>query len=330
MERNLSMENRTTAIIETTTDTCYLFTSLYFETGSSTAPYIVNAALNVPLAIIGTLANILVFSAIRKTTSLHLPSKLLLCGLVLTDLGVSFVTQPLFVAFLIAKVKRVSDIRCFCITAYIFGGAMLVCASLMTMAAISVDRYIAFHFYRRYRGIVTAKRVCVVLAFIWSLAGIFASTYYWSSSLWSRSLYSFLVFIIMFICFVVTSLAYIKIYRGLRDHQRRLEERATAPYSQTGSTLNVENYRRSASSMLWIYCLFVFCFWPYVFAIVARQIVGQTVFLQCILEFTVTIGFLNSCLNPFIYCFRLPDIRAIVLQTLRKICCKAPSEEINF
>ena len=321
MERNLSTENRTTAIIETTTDTCYLFTSLYFETGSSTAPYIVNAALNVPLAIIGTLANILVFSAIRKTTSLHLPSKLLLCGLVLTDLGVSVVTQPLFVAFLIAKVKSLSDIRCFCLCAYLYGGAMLGCVSLMTMTAISVDRYIAFHFHRRYRGIVTAKRVCMVLAFIWSLAGIFASTYYWSTKV-----YGYLVFLIMFICVLVTSLSYIKIYRGLRQHHSHQAPNET----QVGSTLNIAKYRRSASSMLWIYCLYILCYCPYTCAIVAKKVLGLTVILRCIIEFTVTVLFLNSCLNPFIYCLRLPDIRAIALQTLRKICACFVINETNF
>ena len=78
----------------------------------STAPFIVNAALNVALSIVTTIANILVFDAIRKSTSLHLPSKLLLCGLVLTDLAVGLIYEPLNTAFLISKDPLWSYTQC--------------------------------------------------------------------------------------------------------------------------------------------------------------------------------------------------------------------------
>ena len=115
MELPQSLEESSTAISGPTANSepCYQFTSDYFETGSSTAPYIVNASLNVPLALLTTVANILVLTAIRKNASLHLPSKLLLGSLVLTDLGVGIVFQPLFAAFLIAKIKGNLTISCF-------------------------------------------------------------------------------------------------------------------------------------------------------------------------------------------------------------------------
>ena len=91
---------------------CYQFPSTCFETGSSTVPYIMNACLNVLQALVTTVANSLVLSAIRKNTSLHLPSKLLLGSLILTDLGVGIAVQPMFASFLIAKVKSSSGIIC--------------------------------------------------------------------------------------------------------------------------------------------------------------------------------------------------------------------------
>ena len=80
MELPQSLEESSTAISGPTANSepCYQFTSDYFETGSSTAPYLVNASLNVALALLTTMANILVLSAIRKNTALHLPSRLLL------------------------------------------------------------------------------------------------------------------------------------------------------------------------------------------------------------------------------------------------------------
>ena len=50
----------------TNSDPCYHFASINFETGSSTAPYIVNVSLNAPLALVTNVANTLVLSAIRK------------------------------------------------------------------------------------------------------------------------------------------------------------------------------------------------------------------------------------------------------------------------
>ena len=148
---------------------CIYSADFYFGACDSIAAFFVNAALNFLLYVVTIIANILVFAAIRKSTSLHLPSKLLLCGLVLTDLAVGLIAQPLFAAFLVSKVKDVSGsggILCFLVSLGIIGATMSY-GSLCTMTLISVDRYIAFHFHLRYKEIVTAKRVVVSLVAVW-------------------------------------------------------------------------------------------------------------------------------------------------------------------
>ena len=140
-----------------------------------------NAALNVPLAILATFANSLVFAAIRQSTSIHLPSKLLLWSLVLTDIGVGLVVQPQYTTYLITKVKDSLSISCFCLKLFGFAGGMFTCVLLLTMAAISVDRYIALFFHLKYHEIVTTRRVCVILTITWSYAGLYASTWLWKS-----------------------------------------------------------------------------------------------------------------------------------------------------
>ena len=109
-----SPKELSTAINRPTTnwEICYHFpASASFETVSSIMPYIVNASLNVLLSLLTTVLNTLFLSEVRKHTSLHFPSKFILGSLVLTDLGVGITVQPMFVAFLAAKVKG-----CICFT----------------------------------------------------------------------------------------------------------------------------------------------------------------------------------------------------------------------
>ena len=323
--RNFKAEFSTTTAKQTLDSDCIFSMADYLlNICPSTAPFIVNAALNVALSIVTTIANILVFDAIRKSTSLHLPSKLLLCGLVLTDLAVGLIYEPLNTAFLISKDPLWSDTQCILgISATLVGNSMS-CASLLTMTVMSLDRYIAFHFHLRYKEIVTAKRVVVSLVAVW-----FVSVFVSSTLLWNVMAYSYLVLGGGSFLFLVTSLAYIKIYYGLRhQHGHQVQPQAQVEaQQQAGNTLNVAKYRRSASSMLWIYCVFILCYLPYIFILFAARLVGQyAVFMSCVTHFATTVVSFNSCLNPFLYCYRLPEIRAGVLQTLRRMCCHSPQQ----
>ena len=322
-----SSDEYSTAVSNPTTDTnlkhCFHFTSAFFETGSSKVPYIVNASLNVLLALVTTALNTVLLSAIRKNTSLYLPSKLLLGSLALTDLGVGIVAQPMFVVFLVAKVKGFSTLSCFSYAILTIAGFIWTCVSLLTMTAISLDRYIALYFYLRYRDIVTTKRVFSVLLAIWLLAGLPASLWYWYPMP-----YRYFVIVVTSICFIVCTVSYTRIYRGLRHHhgnQATDEEQVQTP-QQAANPLNVARYRRSAMNMLWIYGLFVLCYLPYLLTQIATQFVGRNALIQCLHEFAITVACFNSSLNPLLYCYRLREIRTSVLETLHEICGRSPQQ----
>ena len=323
LPRNLSATVSETTAKHDSDLICSPFASVNFETVSSIVPYALNAALNVLLAIVATFANSLVFAAVRHSTSIRLPSKLLLCSLVLTDLGVGLVVQPQFATFLITKIKESLDISCFFLKSIAVTGHALACASLLTMTAISLDRYIALFFHLKYHEIVTTRRVCVVLAIIWSFALFYPFTFLWNTALYASLNVLFFIF-----CFLVISVAYIKIYRGLRHpHGHRVQDQAQVQaQQQAGNTLDLAKYRRSASSMLWIYGLFILCYLPHLCVFFLKSFVHHNVLIECILEFCRTLVLFNSSLNPFVYCFRLPEIRAEVLRILRQMCDHSPQQ----
>lgn len=325
MPPNSSMDLNTTygkSTAQNNPNFCYLYTRTTFETLDTTSPYIVNAAINIPSALIAFFANTLVFLAICRSTSIRLPSKLLLCSLVLTDLAVGLIAQPLFILFLIMKVKGNYSIACTFVRSFKFAGSTLVSLSLLTMTAISLDRYTALFSHINYHGIVTTKRVSVILAFIWS----FSVFYAWTSLL-NRVLWVTISLLGLIICIIIISVACIKIYqrlRGQRGHQVQDQQQAQAQ-QQAGATLNITKFRRTASAMLRIYALFLFSYLPTVFIVPVMEAFSYSVLAHCIYEFCNTLLLLNSCFNPFVYCFCLPDIRAEVLKLIRRIIGRSPS-----
>ena len=110
---------------------------------------IVYSAVNSTLAVIAFLGNVWVIVALHKVSSLHPPSKLLLGCLASTDLCVGMITQPLHVALLVLPQDpqaRNYILMVFNILAVMFGGV-----SLLTLTAISVDRFLALLMGLRYR-----------------------------------------------------------------------------------------------------------------------------------------------------------------------------------
>ena len=132
-------------------------------TGESHEELIYLAAFNVFLSITAFLGNTLILLALRKESSLHPPSKLLLRCLTVTDLCVGVIAEPLLVVYWISFVHKSWD---FCRYAFYSGyifGFILCSVSLLVLTAISVDRLLALLLRLRYRQVVTLKRLYVIL-----------------------------------------------------------------------------------------------------------------------------------------------------------------------
>lgn len=138
---------------------------------------LVNCAVNIPLALTSIIGNALVLHAVRKTPSLRSPSIMLLCGLALTDLAVSSIVQPLFIANTVIQLYDQSQtlIQLFR-SGYSTVGFFLCGVSLCTVTAISLDRLLAIQKPLRYPSIVTTSRITRILIPIWAICLLLEST----------------------------------------------------------------------------------------------------------------------------------------------------------
>ena len=269
------------------------------------------SVLNIFLSITALLGNVLILAALRKESSLHPPSKLLLCSLAITDLCVGLISEPLYVTYLMSVVNKQRNICVYAIAAII--SIILFGVSLLALTAISVDRLLALLLGMRYRQVVTLKRTYVIVITFWALSILFSMMYFWNHliTFWYSSLVTSL-------CLVTSIFSYTKIFLNLRHHQNQVQD--LQQRNQT-NPLNIARYRKAVSSALWLQLTLVACYLPYSIVTVLMVNNGLSSSLYLAGCYAGTLVSLNSTLNPILYCWKIDEVRQAVKDTIRQILC---------
>jgi len=172
----------------------------------------------------------------------------------------------------------------------------------------------------RYATLVTQSRVKYVLIVIW-LISFLVSVF----DVWNESIYQFTVGSIIAISQLISTFSYIRIYRIVRRHQLHIDAQQQAVQSfNAGNNLNIARLKRSAINTFVFYITLIICYFP---MYVLLTLHGLSFLLwQRESEFATTLVLSNSCINPFLYCWRLRELRTAVVKTARKMLCKETEE----
>ena len=276
------------------------------------------SALNIFLSITAFLGNTLILVALHKETSLHPPSKLLYRNLAITDLCVGIILEPLAVTYFTSVVKERWDICYHASLAVAFSGYTLCGVSLTTSTAISVDRLLALLLGLRYRQVVTLRRTCITAIGFWILPMVASSTLFWNSPIRSWCQYMGTV-----LCLVTTIFAYTKIFFSLRHNQIHVQNHVAQGQPSQAITLNIARYRKAVYSTLWVQGTLVACYLPFGIVVALTPQQGMTLSVYLVRRFTVSLLYLNSSLNPFLYCWKIREVRQAVKKTLRQLFCRS-------
>ena len=271
------------------------------------------SAINIFLSITAFLGNFLILVALNKESSLHPPSKLLYRSLATTDLLVGLVTQSLAATYWMSLVHEHWSLCRYARSAAFVSGFVLSGVSLLTLTAISVDRLLALLLGIRYRQIVTLKRTCIITASFWilSLAAGSFSISHTRIAVWCK-------ITVIASCSVISIASYTKIFRILRRHQAEIQDHVQQQPSQT-TALNMARYRKAVNSALWVQLALAVCYVPKF--IVLLMITYRKTFsshLVVIVTIANILTNLNSTLNPFLYCWKIKEVRQAVKQTIRQ------------
>ena len=277
------------------------------------------SAVNIFLSLTAFLGNFLILVALHKESSLHPPSKLLYRCLATTDLCVGLVCQPLAATkWMLTAIHKFAwsasfyqylDAASF-ITIYILGPV-----SLLTLSAISVDRLLALSLGLRYRQVVTLKRTYLVVVTFW-VVSIVAATLY----LADKRITFWYGYVVVAFCIAISIASYTKVFLAFRHHHTQVEDHFQQQLSQPNA-LNITRYRKAVNSALCVQLALVVCYLPYSLATV---LVGtdrrSPHYVAWVI--TVTLVYFNSSLNPFLYCWKISEVRQAVKETIKQaLCC---------
>ena len=273
------------------------------------------AILNAFLSITAFLGNVLVLVALRKDSSLHPPSKLLLCSLAITDLCAGMFSEPLYVTLLVTVVNEHWNICRYVAVGFSVTGTISISVSLLTLTAISVERLLALLLGLRYRQVVTLKRTRFIIIAFWVLSAGFTTILFFCK----YHITSMCGTIGTSLCLVTSIFSHTKIFFTLRRHQNQLQNHVQQP-NQTNQ-LNIARFRKAVSMALWLQFALIVCYLPLVISGNLFRKTEPFSSYVVALSYTFTLVFLNSSLNPILYCWKIDGVRQAMKETIRQLLC---------
>ena len=181
--------------------------------------------------------------------------------------------------------------------------------------AVSVDRFLAIHLHLRYQELVTHKRVVAVVISIWLFSIFVALMVLWVP----LDVSNVIEVIFVAVGLVLTTLFYTRIYLAVRRHKSQIQALQVQQAAVTEELSNFASLIKSAVGTFYVYLVFLFCYFPFFLWLVSVEVNGFSTPLKKLFLSSLTLIFLNSSLNPIIYCWKMRHIRHAIVDIPRNM-----------
>ena len=273
--------------------------------------------LNFVFSLVATLGNLLVIRALMKNSSIPATVKKLFLSLAFSDLAVGLCSQ-LMTAIISASILRMAssgnNTAFFCPTVLgvkSYFRYLLATASFLNVIVIAFDRLLAVSLHLRYQELITPKRVNIALMSLWLISCITAFIFVFlptSSEIPAA--------VILMIGYVLTTVAYVRIYKVVKYHQNQIYSQNQL---QNAQAREAHKQRKSAYNSLFVSVVFLACYLPFLPCTILYSTNTSEISFLVAHFATIFLIYLNSSLNPFVYCWRYPEIRQSVKRTVKQI-----------
>ena len=273
------------------------------------------SALNIFLSITAAVGNAVILIALKNVFSIHPPTKLFFRCLAVTDLCVGLFVQPLYVIRIIFLITKINATVWYYVYKVNAAPSFILCGvSVSTSTAISVDRLLTLLLGLRYRHVVTLRCVRVVITCFWLIAASIGCIWLWREDIANKA-----ASVALILSPITSTFCYTRIHLKLRHQQAQVQNNAL--YGQQNGQeipLNIARYKRTVSSIMWVQLALVACYVPWgIVAVVYANGIEHDVAWRA----TETLVYLNSSLNPILYCWKIREVKQAVKGTIRQLYC---------
>ena len=282
------------------------------------ASFIAICVFNAVFGLTAITFNIVTILALRKPLTIPRAVKTLLMSLAVSDLGVGLLVQPLYVTLLVMLIQENTQTRTFEIMDNLYGKItdFFTYASFFGVVALAIDRFLAIHLYLRYQELVTHKRVVAVMISTWILSAIVMLLLGWISS----DVVTIIFLTVDGVCYLTTALFYFKIYSAVRYHSNQIQVLEEQLAQNNGGDMeNVARERKAVVGTFYAFLVFLICYLPNICFWIIQTSTGRSTVLRHFGLHSNTLMFLNSSLNPMIYCWKMRPVRHAIMEILRNI-----------
>ena len=216
--------------------------------------------LNLTFSIVALVGNLLVISALWRTSSIPSTLRKLFINLAFSDLAVGLIPQLTFGVINATMLKMVAsenhnfDVFCPIIfTFYHFSAFLLASASFFTVTTMALDRFLVIYLHLRYHGLVTSNRVTAVLAVLWLLSSICATVDI------TILHHSYMIVAIEVFGLLVSTAIFIYLSRVVKYHQNMIPKQCEL---EKGGAMEKLREKKSFVNASVVYVVFLVCYVP--------------------------------------------------------------------
>ena len=279
---------------------------------------LLSITLNVVTLPFVVVMNVLIIIAIKTRPRLQTMYNIMLASLAGTDLVVGIMSQPIFVAqeiFFLTGPPLTEYCRIYRETIWVYLSPST--ASLIQLAVLSLERYIAMKYSLKYDSIVTSNRLTVAIVCSW-LISILQVIARYTNSRFLVLITFYLYLAVSFLSIFVITYCHIVVYFVSRRHMKKIKSELV---SREDTVKFLKERKASKTTTIIIGFLFV-SYIPGMFYSIVRYFLPKgdyTLTLTAPLPpFSTTCILINSFFNPFIYCWRNKELRKAFFELLSR------------